>query len=67
MRTAIHLGRRKISNEYDDEGRLSKFGTCHDFEGHNVAGSVTLYEYRNDDFGGFTSYSFGLRLCSIAK
>jgi hypothetical protein len=46
-------GEGKYLDEYDDEGRLGKLWTCNEFEGHNMASSVTLCEYRNDDFAHF--------------
>jgi hypothetical protein len=47
------LGDGKYVYEYDDDGRLSKLWTFNEFEDDNIASSVTMYEYTNDDFGNW--------------
>lgn len=51
------MGDGKYLHEYDEEGRISKLRTFSEFDEDNVASSVTIYQYVNDDRGNWIERS----------
>ncbi len=51
------FGDGKYLHEHDEEGRITKLWTFSEFDEDNVASSVTIYQYVNDDRGSWIERS----------